>query len=121
MKTDYEMIMDIRKRPGLYFRRKSFNDLLHFSSGYEICLRNLQLIKGKETFSGFDEFVKAYYKDENMNISWPSIILTNSQSDEEAFDNFFRLHDLHLEAHPELIEEEKARQEKYHKISLKLD
>jgi len=118
MNSFYYMLQLIRKRPGLYLGVPSLNALVHFWHGYDcgICVEKWEKETGRNYFDNYDEAIKSgvssgynftsgflEYVADYYNISsiggmgWQTIILKNTESDEEAFYKFFELLDIFLE------------------------
>lgn len=117
MKTSFEMMLEIKKRPGLYLGCKSFDRFNYFMFGYDLMIDSLN-ISGLEMLKNFDAFVKEKYHLEKANQNWIKIIEFMSVTDEGAFENFFLLLDEYLEKNPNLLEEEKVLQNKFHNLEI---
>lgn len=79
-----DLLRKIKRRPGLYLGEPSLTKLKFFLDGYVLGARC-------ESFSsGFNEWIAKKY---NIlkSYGWHDIILMESASEEEAFDNFFTL------------------------------
>ena len=122
--TIYSQLLDIRKRPTLYFSRKSLEFVIYYLSGYarrgfEVAWEKLNgcdySIRYEESFDPslyqavppepyghfimdeFEGFVRSYYNSNRNSLSGPRMIIEYSNSDEEAFDKFFELLDACIE------------------------
>jgi len=112
------MLIQIRKRPGLYLASKSLTSLYNFWQGY--AERDFMEIWEKKTgknyfenyeeasrtnvtklyderdsyfMDGFDEFVHRYYNVNVGALNGITLIIRENNSEEEAFDKFFELFD----------------------------
>jgi len=91
----------------LYFRVKSILHIYHFIAGYTY--RSLVLdpdYRDRFSGTGFGAFVHNHFRTDEINRKkeWVTVLLENSESEEEAFDIFFELLDEFMGA-----EKEKAR------------
>ena len=115
----YFLLQEIRKKLGLYLGAKSLQFLMQFWHGYGFggAVKEWETSTGGklENYDGsigiviehavasnpldqhfmykFDEFVHSYYERNRTTMMGASLILENSNSDEEAFDKFFELLD----------------------------
>jgi len=115
MDAIYCMLQQIRKRYGAYLGKKSLSALGHFLQGYsfriiaELWMKKtkLDLATNYDVFlhsnhteapckclDGFNAFVHDYYNIEMTVLNDESLILQNTQSEEEAFDKFYELLDM---------------------------
>lgn len=86
-----KLLTDIKKRPGVYFGKKTLTDLSIFLSGYMCC--TFERDGGTlEYLPGFQEFIEKRY---NIKIArhWSEIICFFSFTEEDAFDQFYMLLD----------------------------
>ncbi len=88
-KKFYETLEKLRKKPGLFIGKKEINRLRDFISGY--CCAIHDIAEDGLNFR-FQRFIE-----EKTGISHPSMhwskIISIGRTDEEAFDEFFRLLD----------------------------
>ena len=90
-----KLLEDMYRRPGVYFGKKSLEALCFSLAGY--MLREAELDKNSgDWFSGFQEFVSAYYGVENSR-GWCDVIRFNSADEDEAFEKFYQLLSEYLE------------------------
>ena len=89
----YKLLQKIRDRPGLYLGEKSLIYLYYLILGYED--RAFETDPNyHDCLDGFDEFVYSYYYDQPIGTrSWKRFILDNTNTQEEAFDEFYELLD----------------------------
>lgn len=90
----YELLKEIRRRPGLYLSRKSIFDFNSFLQGYEIARINLGLSKTEEEIQ-FDEFLE-WIKEicpVKTNHTWANLLLFYSADERDALDKLFALFD----------------------------
>lgn len=99
-KEIYDLLMDIRKRPGVYLGQKSLT-LLSFTLGGYLLRMNHEGIPCLDEMSGFQEFVGKRY--DNFTHRWDMIIRFYSASEAEAFDRFYELFDEYLSENSEEI------------------
>ena len=99
-KEIYDLLMDIRKRPGVYLGQKSLTLLHSFLGGYIIRL-------AEEGYTDVDLSDFQNYIANRFNIqsahSWAHIIRFYSASETEAFDRFYELLDEYLSENSEAI------------------
>jgi len=115
MNTFHILLQGIRKRPGLYLGNKSLSRLAHFRHGYELRERIEYWEKqtglsfsehfyeavnftmpASESFLMrllFDEFVHAHYGQTMGAMCAETLIVTMSNSEDEAFDKYCELYD----------------------------
>ena len=103
MSKIYEMLMNIKKRPGLYISDKSLILLQTYLDGYASSDYDHGVVESPNIFKGFQEFVQERYKITTSQ-DWGKIIQFFSISDAGAFDLFYKLLDEFLEKHPENLE-----------------
>ena len=99
-KEIYNLLMDIRKRPGVYLGQKSLTLLHSFLGGYIVRL-------AEEGYTDVDLNDFQNYIANRFNIqsahSWAHIIRFYSGSEAEAFDRFYELLDEYLSENSEEI------------------
>jgi hypothetical protein len=101
-------IESIRQRPGMYFGSKSLTALYHFLGGYQAACFIHQITDdrlGLEIPSDFNDWVAYRTCFRESTPGWCNMIVTTSQSEEEAFDRFFVLLEEHSARVPRLIAE----------------
>lgn len=89
-KEVYKLLMDIRKRPGVYLGQKSLTLLSFTLSGYLLRMEH-EGISDMHDMSGFQVFVEKRYGISDHN--WADIILFYSADEAQAFDRFYELLD----------------------------
>ena len=97
----YEILRQMRERPGMYFRGgKNLAYVENFIMGFKAGRQGTNKEKDvgiERRFYGYEGcfamFVADKYKDEVQTKSWASIIEAHTESDEEAFDVFLKLLD----------------------------
>ncbi|HEY9848000.1 MAG TPA: hypothetical protein V6D28_00970 [Leptolyngbyaceae cyanobacterium] len=88
----YEMLQEIKKRPGIFLGRSSITRLRSFLDGYMGAREDLGLPQTSQEreFNGFQDWIQ-----ERFNITsshgWDSIILFYSADERDALDKFFEL------------------------------
>ncbi|MFB2880402.1 hypothetical protein [Floridanema aerugineum] len=88
----YEMLQEIKKRPGMYLGKRSISRLRSFLDGYMGAREDLGLpqTEQEKEFNGFQEWIQ-----ERFNITsshgWDSIILFYSADERDALEKFFEL------------------------------
>ena len=99
----YNLLQEIKKRPGHYLGIKSLTRLSAFISGYEICIYESGKKNGK-LFNGFDAYIHERYGI-NTTHNAQEIVLFFALFDEGlAFDRYFELLEEFLKLHPENLE-----------------
>lgn len=93
----YDVIKEVRERPGMYMGSKSLTVLEAFLSGFSYALQK----QGLDTediglsqipFHYFNDFVAAYYNYSESTSGWKNMILNKNNNDEEvSFDVFYKL------------------------------
>lgn len=92
----YKKLYQIRKKPGMYIRKKSLRNLQMYISGY--LARQYELDPDfKTTFSDFSSYVNDYYEYGSEALDWERIIYFVVDDDEKAFDVFYELLDKYCE------------------------
>ena len=86
-----KLLEDMRKRPGVYFGKKSLDRLATFLSGYRCCVLERDG-EAPSDLPGFQEFVAERYNIQSAH-HWSDIIQFYCSTEEEAFDTFFELID----------------------------
>ena len=88
----YDFLKEIKKRPGMFLRKKSILYLHSFLTGYDMARFHMELSKTKQEqkFNDFAEWIPIKFND-NSTRSWADIILLNSEDESQAFDRFFEL------------------------------
>jgi len=120
------LLQKIRESPEIYLGRKSLISLVQFWNGYNFRLNIEEWEKstGHSVIMNFDnamkrrgrvrkkagypfmkefsKFVHSYYDQGRGAYSVAMLISTNCNSEEEAFDKYFELHDMFLEQNSDL-------------------
>ncbi len=109
-KKIYDLLMDIRKRPGVYLGQKSLTLLHSFLGGYIVRL-------AEEGYTdvylrGFQNYISNRFNIQSAH-SWAHIIRFYSASEAEAFDRFYELLDEYLSKNGEKISESDDYREKF--------
>ncbi|MDR1563943.1 MAG: hypothetical protein LBS74_03190 [Oscillospiraceae bacterium] len=94
------LLEELHKRPGVYIGRKSLEKLLNFVYGYIHCMYEYSGTN-PVFLHGFQQFIEEYYDlQDNTHVfrNWSEIISFFNATEEEAFDEFYRLVDVFLEA-----------------------
>lgn len=85
------LLRDVQKNPGIYLGKKSLERLVFFLSGYMYCMDE----RSESTahyLPGFQEFIEEYYNIQSVH-HWSEIIRFFCVTEEDAFDEFYRLLD----------------------------
>lgn len=95
-----EMMVQIKKRPGMYIGKKSLKRLGWYLEGYELCRNSV----GEDEFKfseEFQDFVVRKYKlekyTEPVRLSYIEIIMLFTQCECTSVDEFFKLYDEFME------------------------
>ena len=126
MNSFYTFLQKIRERPRLYLRNKSLAQLDAFLCGYAfgVVAARWEKATGLDFFEnfdlqcsysepssfsdwcdltrGFDEFVHSFYNYGISTLSGGCIIIRESSSEEEAFDQYFELLDEFLKQNQDI-------------------
>ena len=86
-----KLLADMKRRPGVYFGKKSLERLATFLSGYMCCVSERDGVTS-EYLPGFQEFIAERYNIRSAH-HWSEIIRFFCTTDEEAFDEFYKLLD----------------------------
>lgn len=88
----YEMLQNIKQRPGMYLGRCSITRLRSFLDGYMGARQDLglPLTEQEREFDGFQEWTQKRFNI-NSNHGWDSIILFYSADERDALNTFFEL------------------------------
>jgi len=86
-----KLLSDMKNRPGVYFGKKSLDRLSTFLSGYICCVSERDGEIG-EYLPGFQEFISERYNIRSTH-HWSEIIQFYCSTEEEAFDEFYKLLD----------------------------
>jgi len=97
MNAMYQLLMDIRERPGLYFGKPSLQRLSHFITGYYLCLEKHELLDEFKFFEGFQSFVQDKYK-VTLTQNWANIMEFYNGDNIKTFERFFVLLEEYLVA-----------------------
>ena len=91
-----EWLDSIRRNPFMYFGRKSLSDLTVWRLGYSLARDDAKLKPSEEEAElgdEFDAFVSKKYRLPHESRNWQAKIVYMVWTDENAFDEFFRLLD----------------------------
>jgi hypothetical protein len=91
------LLADIKKRPGVYIGKKSLDRLATFISGYMCCVHERDGAS-PEYLPGFQEFIAERYNIHSVH-GWPEIIQFFNVTEEDAFDEFYRLLNTYYKTH----------------------
>ncbi len=81
------LLIEIKEQPAMFIGKKSLERLSFFLSGYSYCIcKHLNSLI--QPLPGFQEYIAACFNVESSE-HWSSIIASNSQDDEAAFDKFY--------------------------------
>lgn len=88
----YEMLEQIKQRPGMFLGQCSITRLRSFLDGYIGCRADLGLPETQQEleFNQFQEWIQTRFKITSSH-GWDSIILFYSADEKEALNNFFEL------------------------------
>jgi hypothetical protein len=88
----YEMLEQIKQRPGIFLGQCSITRLRSFLDGYIGCRADLGLPETQQEleFNQFQEWIQTRFKITSSH-GWDSIILFYSADEKEALNNFFEL------------------------------
>lgn len=87
----------LKNNYGIYIGEKNLERLIYVVVGYQICAK----IRDGDTIAflpGFQRFVEQYYNSEFSGKSWTNIVIQNTETPADAFDEFYRLVDLYLQS-----------------------
>lgn len=88
----YDMLQNIKQRPGMYLGKCSITRLNMLLAGYAMARAELglPLTEQEKEFGGFQDWIQERYKI-NSNHGWDSIILFYSADERDALNKFFDL------------------------------
>ncbi|MGV3756158.1 MAG: hypothetical protein ACO1QS_12320 [Verrucomicrobiota bacterium] len=90
----YDLIEQIRKKPGMYIGERSINRLHAFLVGYTAGIaRTGFMLGGLEDFHRFHEWTAQQLGFTGSSAGWHNMIRERSTSEADAFDHFFKLLD----------------------------
>lgn len=89
MEKGLELIFKIKKEPKVFINQKSLRSFDNFIGGYDYCAYENN-IYDCNCWHGFQEYVEKKYNSHTTH-GWAQLIDFYSDSDEEAFDNFFKI------------------------------
>ena len=92
MKYFYDLLYQIKKKPGLYIGNPSIENLYMFLTGYSFARRELNVSPSAEE-NEFRQFQPWLQKKFNLKTSqsWSQIILSFTLNEEDGFKRFFEL------------------------------
>ena len=91
----FEILGEIKARPGMYIGKPSVSDLFVFLVGYKTARRELGIDSNEEEinfYEEFHEFVERRYKVRTSN-SWPKMLMLYCHEQKDGFERFFNLLD----------------------------
>ena len=91
-----EMLMEIRKKPGMYLGICTLDRLDAYIAGYNTCLREFGVDTNWKLFEDFYIFVRDKYK-VMKSLNTYSIVESMYEDKREAFEKYFELLDEFLE------------------------
>lgn len=91
MDKTYKLLQEIRKRPEIYIGKASLERLYAFLNGY----KHHELPSPPDCLDGFQNYVEGIY-DIHTDHNWASIIQFFSSTEEEAFNEFYKLFDNYM-------------------------
>jgi hypothetical protein len=88
----YDMLQNIKQRPGMYLGKCSITRLSMLLTGYSMARTELGLpvTEQEKEFGGFQDWIQKRYKITSTH-GWDSIILFYSADERDALNNFFEL------------------------------
>jgi hypothetical protein len=88
----YEMLQQIKQRPGMYLGKCSITRLRSFLDGYMAARQDLglPLTQQEREFEAFQEWIQARFKITSSH-GWDSIILFYCADERDALNSFFDL------------------------------
>ena len=95
MKEHEKLLNNIRKRPGIYFGKKSLILLKTYVDGYMDSVKRYnpeKMAEYQEFRVLFLEYILNIYPTQKS-LGWTGIIYSHFSDDEEAFDKFYDLYD----------------------------
>lgn len=99
MNSIKNILMEIEKRPFLFFKEKDLRLLHCFIDGYLTCEYDNNRNESHMLFQSFRKYFQGIYGLSTR--CWSSILRQESQSEEEAFDKFFELFNAFLKSQSE--------------------
>ena len=91
LKTYYDKVIEIKKKPLMFLGTISLTKLKSFMDGYMNCLYEITGKYDLGKFQGFREWIEYRYFHRRINRNWAQIICFFSDSEEKAFWEFYRL------------------------------
>ena len=91
MKTYYDKLIEIKKKPLMFLGTISLTKLESFMDGYTNCLYDITGKFDLGKFQGFQEWIEYRYFHGRLDFSWARIICFFYASEEKAFWEFYRL------------------------------
>ena len=99
MNSIKNILMEIEKRPILFFKEKDLRLLYCFIDGYLTCEYDNNRNESWIFYESFKKYFQGIYGLSAR--GWCSILRQESQSEEEAFDKFFELFNAFLKSQSE--------------------
>ncbi|HEY4262919.1 MAG TPA: hypothetical protein VGM98_22355 [Schlesneria sp.] len=93
-----DLLNEVRERPTLWLSAKSLTGLECLLGGYEMACSLHEIPTTKRLaddipWEGFTHWLKQTYAKNHLSVGWHSIIVEQSVSEADAFDQFFSLLD----------------------------
>lgn len=94
MSSLYNLLNQVRQKPGMYIGAPSLTSLHMFLGGYEFSRQeqNIKLTAEEKEFEGFQAWIQERFKI-TASVSWAKIILLYSADERAGFELFFELWD----------------------------
>lgn len=91
-----DLLREIHDRPALWLGARTLTGLKCLLMGYEIAcalhdIPETESLPDDVPWQGFSEWLAKRYDRVGWSVSWYSLLVEHSQSQEEAFDRFFEL------------------------------
>jgi hypothetical protein len=99
MLSTLAIMMEIRKRPGMYLGAPSLTKLEAFLNGYQVAAYYMDVHEPRNLVADFRDWIHTRYK--TTKAGWDALILRDSKDEADAFDHCWRLFDEFLASHPE--------------------
>ncbi|MGV0024407.1 hypothetical protein [Phormidesmis priestleyi] len=88
----YQVLRDIKTRPGMFLEHRSITRLRAFLDGYSSARFDLGLpmTEQEKAFNGFQAWIQTHFEMTTTQ-GWDRIILTHSTDEQDALNRFFEL------------------------------
>jgi hypothetical protein len=92
MSTYYDLLEQIRRKPGLYLGSPSISNLYMFLHGYQFAHRQLGVSSSaqEQQFQKFQPWLQQKFGIKTSQ-SWSQLILFHARDEQDAFERFFEL------------------------------